>query len=159
MISSYLEELDSRLRQFFPKVSQESLSGDRIVYQTHLSFEMLSLNYPNIEEMIQHQWRRLYEGAVRKVTDLIMGKTDHFVVRYLPIISKDLIGNIELEVTYEIMCVQNRDVVIPIFTYSETSHSVIEWRCGHCASPNEIKERHCTQCGAPRALLIQEMDR
>lgn len=29
-----------------------------------------------------------------------------------------------------------------------------EWMCLYCGSPNELPERHCTQCGAPRNWFI-----
>jgi len=34
----------------------------------------------------------------------------------------------------------------------------IEWRCDYCQSVNVLGAMECGKCGAPRPLLIQEMN-
>lgn len=34
---------------------------------------------------------------------------------------------------------------------------IVEWMCGHCQTPNDIPQKLCTQCGAPRAKLLHEL--
>jgi uncharacterized OB-fold protein len=63
---------------------------------------------------------------------------------------------IMLRLDYEIIVTSTHPIVLPVFKYSEEG-KMIEWRCGYCSSPNVPEKRHCSQCGAPRALLIQEM--
>ena len=30
-----------------------------------------------------------------------------------------------------------------------------EWMCNYCNSPNDYKERHCSQCGATRSFIYE----
>ena len=76
---------------------------------------------------------------------------------------------IDLVLYYELFVTPTRNamVYIPEIVYEpvraswkldgDVNRRPIEWRCGHCTTPNPMEERSCTQCGAPRALLIQEM--
>lgn len=41
--------------------------------------------------------------------------------------------------------------------FNKDTERTVEWICEYCHSPNETSKRFCSQCGAPRALLIQEM--
>lgn len=144
---------DSEIEKFMPH-PEKSLDSDKLGCEIRLSEELLYK--PNAEIYIQHAWKSIYENAVREVTNIIMGRREHFVCRYIPTVLKEFYG-IRFRVVYEIMVCQTKEFIIPTFKYSE-GNEIIEWRCGYCSSPNEKKARHCSQCGAPRALLIQELD-
>jgi hypothetical protein len=149
---------DERLLKFMPH-PEETMDGNDLYCEYSIpEYEYIS-HAEDCEAYIQYHWRALYEMAVRKVTNIVMGRNEHFIVRYIPTAfhGRSLgMDEIKLRVIYELMVVPTKNYIIPVFTYSEITHAPIEWRCGYCASPNEMKERHCTQCGAPRALLLQE---
>ena len=47
-------------------------------------------------------------------------------------------------------------LVVPQIIYDGNS-LLVEWRCGYCGSPQPVSRRECSQCGAQRALLLQEI--
>ena len=150
---------DDNLQRFMPH-PEEEMEGDELYCERIIPEMELAFRKENIEEFVQYSWRSMYEMAVRKVTGIIMGRTEHFIVRYIPTVYHYTslgMPSIKLRVIYELMVVPTREYILPVFTYSEVTHAPVEWRCGYCSSPNETKERHCTQCGAPRALLLQEL--
>jgi len=55
----------------------------------------------------------------------------------------------EFEVINEITHSLNDDIVQQI----ETNKSKAEWLCGWCGSPNERKDKQCTQCGGARSFV------
>jgi len=109
------------------------------------------------KEFLFYEWRRAYQQAMLHITKQIIGRKEYFVFRFFPKLVNDYREDfcVNLELSWDIFAAPTKNIVIPEFTYID-NHPV-EWKCGACTSPNEIKERHCTQCGSPRALLIQEM--
>lgn len=64
----------------------------------------------------------------------------------------------DLLYTMEVFVMPTRNAYIPELVYDVFDEpKVVEWRCGHCKTPNVMEDRLCTQCGAPRALLVQEL--
>lgn len=152
---------DELLKKYMPR-GEKSLDGDRLACETFISEEMLFHAHIDMDNYIQRMWQIMYEKAVREVTAIIMGRTEHFLCRYIPKVYSNMgaytaTPGLTLRVIYEIMVCQTSNIVIPTFVYPEASRQPVEWRCGYCTSPNQIHDRHCTQCGAPRALLIQEI--
>lgn len=144
----------SELQKFLPKPIE--VDDGRYACEYRLHKHEISFYDGNIEFRVQNIWEGIYFNAIHKVTSLIMGRQEHFVVRYIPELLHDM-DFLILRVVYEVMVAHTRDVVIPTFVYEEHTTKVIEWRCGYCGVPNEIKHKTCCKCGAPRALLIQEM--
>ena len=109
------------------------------------------------------EWQSMYQKMAHEIARRAIGFKDYFVTRYYPFVSRGKWGSysdtLQLTLYVDIFVTQHKDVVIPDFRYEYVDNKprAIEWRCGHCSSPNEISARQCTQCGAPRALLIQEM--
>ena len=108
-------------------------------------------------DFIRSVWQKLYERVLHEVAGMMLGREEYFVIRFVPKWFTDYEKNeYRFSVIAEIMQALEKSVVMPKFIYDNQCR-LIEWRCGYCNSPNEVKSRHCTQCGAPRALLIQEM--
>jgi hypothetical protein len=161
MLTTYHMEQDTENARWMPKPappSKDTLYGCSCM----LSDGLLESCRDSLDGLVQHTWSHLYHEAIGAVTNVIMGRTEHFVVRYIPSIIREMCG-IQFIVKYEIVVCPTRtfvvqDIYIPTFEYDHRGQ-LIEWRCGHCTSPNPVEKRHCTQCGAPRALLIQEMSK
>lgn len=116
------------------------------------------------DEWLQHEWVDMYRKLSYEVARRAIGRNDWLLVRYYPyIVRKDdprtISALIELTLVCDIFVAPHKDVVIPEFRYEiiDNKPKAIEWRCGYCNSPNKVEDRHCTQCGSARALLIQEM--
>lgn len=111
-------------------------------------------------EFIKHVWRELYIDAVSAVAEMQLASDSKtfYHVNYTPFVKYplDLFEQYELMVRIEIFVSGTHKVKVPVMVY-DIHGRPIEWRCGYCDTPSEIKERSCTQCGAPRALLVQEM--
>lgn len=109
------------------------------------------------EEYLRHQWKNLYFTIIKKLADVFIGRKEYFVIRLLPHVLEDYsaFSKIKIGMIVECFVAQNKNIIIPEFTY--VRNTVTEWRCGHCSTPNTMTKRLCTQCGAPRALLLQEI--
>lgn len=113
---------------------------------------------------IQHAWMDVYYSLLRKLAEVFIGRKEYFVIRMIPyVFEKDFrsVPNIKIGCFVECFVAESRNIVIPQITY-QGENFMKEWRCGSCGTPNPLKEnskpiRLCTQCGAPRALLIQEI--
>jgi hypothetical protein len=118
----------------------------------------------------------LYRALFAKILKLIEGRKEYLTFKadlvVKPVSNDFKYGGmlIDLVLYYELFVTPSRAtaVYIPEIRYDavpqswspgcEMKRTPIEWRCGHCTTPNPMERRTCTQCGAPRALLIQEMD-
>ncbi len=109
---------------------------------------------------IEHVWRELYIDAVRTVAEIQLAANDKtfYHVNYSPVVKYPLFpeDRYELMLRIEIFVSGTHKVKVPVIIY-DIQGRVVEWRCGYCTTPNEVADKVCTQCGAPRALLIQEM--
>lgn len=113
-----------------------------------------------LRDMIQASWQKMYGKAIMQISGIVMGKENYYIVRFYPrIISSSAYEPcIRLELNYSIMVAPQKEMIIPIWSYEPHTGKIIEWRCGYCNTANEKIVKFCTQCGAPRALLIQEME-
>ncbi|MCK5486572.1 MAG: hypothetical protein KAI86_10185 [Desulfobacterales bacterium] len=111
------------------------------------------------EGRIQDLWRRLYDDLIRRVSDATKGRDEHFIVKFFPLVEWVREELHSFQLAADVMVAETKNVVIPTFVWEKQNgfYQVVEWKCGYCQAVNTIEERSCTQCGAPRATLIQEM--
>lgn len=149
--------------KFLPKPKLESLDGDLLGVKTSISIyphDLLEYDRREyFEEAIAYHWEAMYEDVIRRIARLTSGKTNYFVTRFIPRMTESNSLGIVLELLVDCFVAPTRNVYIPEIVYENVGDfsQIKEWRCGYCRSPNKMGERHCTQCGSPRALLIQEM--
>ena len=109
------------------------------------------------EEHLKYVWLDMFHKASMNVAMISLSlPDDRLVIKYKPYVHRDIWETI-LGLRLEITIVQTVNVVMPEFIYEPHSNKLIEFRCGHCTTPNPIERTTCSQCGAPRAKLIQEM--
>jgi len=115
-----------------------------------------------IEKEIAIEWQAMYHNITMHICKLLMGKDYYYVMKLMPF-AEDYFDHshymgqiIRLRLIADISIAQQKKVVIPTWIYREINVSV-EWRCGGCNTPNIPESRWCSQCGMPRALLLQEM--
>lgn len=145
--------------RFFPrKEAVEETSTGYVARKAYNEYQIWKLS--EHESYVQRTWHELYRAISDQVVKMSIGRDAYLVTRMTPKIREAYYGSgfplTEFIVQAEMFYATERNFVIPIVTYDEQFRA-IEWRCGYCNSPNVIEERHCSQCGAPRALLIQEM--
>lgn len=162
MINTYVEPVDPLVKAFMPKKRSDDVKTGEYFCERSISLREIEDYWKtSTVDLAQMMWDRLYEQAIRHVTNIIVGRDEYFVVRYIPmILSQPFDYYVSFRVSFEIFVAQSKNMTIllpPTFVYSPVTGQIKEWRCGHCQSPNEMSARHCTQCGAPRAKLIQEM--
>lgn len=118
------------------------------------------------DEVITDAWRHLYYKAAQFVASSMMGKKEYTVFRFIPLVevldNRGFIGVMRIMVVIDIFGVyREKDVVIHemIWSTNRVTHGpeIIEWKCGACGCVNNIKERHCTQCGYGRQELAQDV--
>ena len=139
--------------------------GSRKFINMDLFYMLKEPNQSYLMGMIQHFWDDLYTDVFRKLALYIIGKPDYFFTRFVPRMYTERSVNmyedgVVLELITEIFVAPTRNIFIPEFVYEPVASGMsrmVEWRCGYCRSPNELRDRHCSQCGSPRAVLIQEM--
>lgn len=109
---------------------------------------------------IETLWRELYRDAVAAVAEMQLSANEktYYHVNYSPIVKYPWEAGdpYEIMVRIEVFVSGTHKIKVPVLIY-DIQGRVIEWRCGYCDTPNEIADRNCTQCGAPRAKLLQEM--
>jgi hypothetical protein len=158
-LSKNIEDPNEYLLSLIPKI-------DGLVIHDGFWAAKASIDWYDFENhrdslYIQEVWRNLYFTVVRKIMEIQMAApSNHFVhSRCIPLVTppwNDLDMSIELIVKAEIFISSQRKINVPVIIYDERGVAR-EWRCGHCDVPQDIKERTCANCGAPRALLLQEM--
>ena len=118
----------------------------------------------NFEEMIIYAWQRMYHDLTMHVSKMFLGRDDYFIIKMIAMIVDDCnIGwnkyAFRLRIVANISIAESKKVVIPEWSYHviEDKNIPTEWKCGSCTTPNLPDNRWCSQCGAPRALLLQEM--
>lgn len=156
-----LQAIDPIIKKFLPK-PVENLDinpiGDRI--GTRSVIPMWEFN-EHTEHVLQRWWEDAHYRITRHVSQLMVGRDEYFLLKFYPEILRKQQYDITLELTASVTIAPTQSVVVPIFDFSPSSMSstpkVVEWRCGHCRTPNPMKNRLCDRCGATRALLIQEM--
>lgn len=148
---------------FLPKVDP-SFEMDDDIFGTKLEIRANILesleNKEHYIEFIGSAWQRLYDQLAKQIMRKTIGRKEYFVTRFIPHMKDEQGYMIILELRAECFVAPTRNVYIPEIIYTPTSmgwNKMKEWRCGYCRSPNEMESRHCTQCGSPRALLLQEM--
>lgn len=120
-------------------------------------------NTGKFEEYLLHAWKGAYYNITQHLANIMMGRDNYFVIRLTPSVHEDyglsMNEGLRLRIIADISVAETRHVIIPQWTYdySMPEKRVVEWRCGACTTPNVPKQRWCTQCGSPRALLMQEM--
>jgi hypothetical protein len=142
--------------KYLPQQKMETITGEVLGARMDVSIRVLDED----SDYLQHSWERLYHDISYELMKRTIGRKDYFVTRFVPRMRDSENGwGIVLELLVDCFVAQTKNVYIPEIVYERSGiYTVIkEWRCGYCSSPNEMKERHCTQCGSPRALLIQEM--
>ena len=121
--------------------------------------------YPKFEnEYILFEWENMYHIATKHISQIMLKSKECFVIKMTPSVHDSYDATkYEHEVIFRIiteMHIAGRmDEIVSIWTYEYIGIDKIftEWRCGSCATPNNPKERWCTQCGSPRTMLAQEM--
>ena len=113
------------------------------------------------EDMAKYRARQLKIQLTSKLAELVEENEDQWLaIRMHPLKVRDNpeLCTTDLLYTMEVFAMPTRNMVIPELVYDTFDEPrVVEWRCGHCKTPNAMEERLCTQCGAPRALLVQEL--
>ena len=130
-----------------------------------LHFEDISdyhLDHGNkIEEKIVWSWRHMYNSLTQHLSKIFLGRDDYFVVKMTPLIYDDFyngfVPQIKLRILVDINVAHTKNVTIAEWSFDPIMNFPIEWKCGNCTTPNLPEDRWCSQCGAPRALLMQEM--
>ena len=114
-----------------------------------------------IEERIVWGWRHMYNSLTQHVSKIFLGRDDYFVVKMTPLIYDDFhngfVPQIKLRILVDINVAHTKNVTIAEWSFDPVMNFPIEWKCAGCSTPNLPEDRWCSQCGAPRALLIQEM--
>lgn len=161
-----------RFKQFLPKpIDVENIDG-RFAIRSEVPIFEIYRDFSEKEEYLAYAWKRMYQQLTLKVAELMVGRDEYFVLKFIPIVQNDYgdyIGEKYIMSLYvDITVAQSRNVVIPEFVYDPISLTpkIVEWRCGHCHMPNPMEAKYCGEigehphgCGAPRALLIQELSR
>lgn len=154
--------MDPELIRFLPEPDPDvEQIGDRIGVNSSIRYSSFMGLDEQIQERVQHIWYGSYMKIVDHVTRLMIGRDDHFVLKWYPEVLRRNCDEFVLQLTVGITVAQHRDVVIPEFIYEireETLEPMLhEWKCGHCQVPNPVSNRTCDHCGAVRALLVQEI--
>lgn len=147
---------------FLPKPRKFTEMDNKFVVEAAIPSWVLATRN-DLMDTIHHAWLRLYKQANEVLTQLMIGREDYLAVRITPQVLNlpqtfDYV-RLKLRLLVDVFWVNTPNVVLPTLVYDEgwDKAELIEWRCGYCQAPNEMMARTCTQCGAPRALLIQEM--
>jgi hypothetical protein len=154
----------SNLIEFMPQpVNLENIEGRWGIKSCVDARDLYSGSAEMFKNIIGREWERMYRRYSDYIVSLTIGRDNWLVHKAQAEVYLDSTGFtpvFNLRLFVETFVAQSSRVVIPEieWTYSKVDgYSVKEWRCGYCRSPNIIKDRHCTQCGSPRALLMQEM--
>lgn len=148
---------------FDPKLllpmSEDTESG-KLVVQYSISDREALFAINEQKDYLARIWRKMYEDLLARIARITIGRDEYFVIKFHPM--TEYRGNMfmsKLQLGADILVADTKNVVIPTILWDNSGGNfrMKEWRCGYCNSPNELKERHCTQCGATRAKLIQEM--
>jgi hypothetical protein len=157
---------DKDMKEFLPEpVELDKLEG-RYGIETMVScpvnFDWYSKD--DLRYLIKSAWDRMYRQYADYIVSITIGRDDWLVHKataeasWMPY--ESYFPAIRLRLYVDMFVAPTRQVYVPeiVWEYSAFGgYHAKEWRCGYCKSPNEMKERHCTQCGSPRAKLIQEM--
>ena len=141
------------------KLSEEAVSegvSGRMHIRTQINDDLV-LDHP---DYVRHVVHRMYQKATEKVALLSIGVEGRVATKYFLHSGRDFERfGFFVELQFDCLVIPERTREIEIYTPSFTVQDNIyrEWRCGYCSSPNEMKSRHCTQCGSGRELLIQEL--
>jgi len=105
-------------------------------------------------------WRKMYEDLLARIARITIGRDEYFVIKFHPMTEyrgDEVMSKFQLGA--DVLVADTKNVVIPTIMWDNSGgvFKMKEWRCGYCGSPNKLEERHCTQCSATRAKLIQEM--
>lgn len=149
-----------RYEDLLPKLEPVENREGRINLRQRISTHIFDMGSP--AEYLQRAWLDLYRTMIEYMSRMVIGNENYLVVKFHPTVeTRDYDQDtVSFHLGAEIMVAQTANVVMPTFVYNDAPighRKVIEWRCGYCQSPNKIEERHCSQCGSPRALLLQEM--
>lgn len=154
-----LDELD-KFKEILPEPTFEKIEGSRLGYRHTLSENYIfhSLMYGYFQRDISRIWVRMYEEVTLKVAKMMIGNSYWYVLKFDPRYLRS-IDSVILELYCDINIAMTSKIVVPEYIYDlhNLAEMPKEWRCGYCKSPNKMEDRHCTQCGAARTLLIQEM--
>lgn len=151
----YEKLLDSEwLKNILPEPESQRIDGNRFGQKISITLDMLDRD--DMERYVAYNWRKLYIDIWNHITTCTIGQSYWVTTKFYPEVLRGTY-TLDLCLFVDIFVSPTNKVVVPEFIYSSWGHEPIEWRCGYCRSPNRVEERHCTQCGSPRALLIQEM--
>lgn len=161
MFSFQFEEyvqLENELKNLLPEPELEKVEGNRFGYRVFVDEYRAFHLYEQgrIKEYFSYEWVKMYQQVTLKIAKMMMGEDHWYVLKFYPQILHQVNG-ITMNLYCDINVAMTQNVIVPEYIYENQNSMPIEWRCGHCQSVNEMKERHCTQCGAPRTMLIQEM--
>lgn len=123
--------------------------GSRITV-SHFEMERMS-DYDFLERRLHRQKHELMQHLADKMED---GK--YYTIRLSEVQVRDRREFVHFDRHLAVFVSPTQNVVIPTVVWD--NGVIKEWRCGHCETPHDFKHRYCTQCGAPRAQLIQEIE-
>lgn len=147
---------------FLPVPTPEPKEG-KLVIATEIA--PFAVTRPDFSDYIQVAWHSMYEKLVNEIVGAISGRDDFVAIRFHPSVHHtnflDPYPSIKLYLQAEVYRSKTANIIVPKMVYDDTVFPprITEWRCGACASPNQLQMTHCTQCGYPRALLSHEYDR
>jgi hypothetical protein len=154
----------SNLIEFMPQpVELENIEGRWGIESRVDARDLYFGNAEKFKDIVGREWEMMYRKYSYYIVSLTIGRDNWLVHKaqadvYLD--ASEFVPVFHMRLFVETFVAPSNKIVIPEieWTYSKVDgYSIKEWRCGYCRSPNVIKDRHCTQCGSPRALLIQEM--
>ena len=151
-------QIDTRYQDLYPKPRPIELEGEGGTWgvQSLVDAHVVAQD----PRFLDYAWEQLYRKAADTIISITFGRDDYLVSRIRPLVDPygaQSFRMITLGLRMELFFAQTERVIIPEMVYEPNTNKVIEWRCGYCGVPNKPDERTCVKCGAPRALLLQEL--
>lgn len=161
-LDTFKSDISPNLLIYLPEPLDVEEDGDRFRIVTRIpvyQFEPNLISPPPINEYVARSWQNMYSQLIMKAAQLMLGRDEYYVLKfYLEVLRSPAAFDVDLRLSMNIFVALTHEIGIPEFIYDPVeTNMVIEWRCGYCNSPNLKEERFCSQCGAGRALLIQEL--
>lgn len=164
-LNTYLAWADRKGSRYFDPnmllpTSEDTEENGRLVVSFTISDRETLFAIDQQREYLVRIWRNMYTELLTRIAKITIGRDEHFVIKFHPM--TEYRGDTfmtKLMLSADVLVAQTKNVIIPTILWDNVDGNLImrEWRCGYCNSPNELKERHCTQCGGTRAQLIQEL--
>lgn len=155
-----------RILSNIPKTTLDpgsALSG-RWAVQSLISEYLVTMD-EHADKIFQDIWQDLYIKMTQQLIELQSGISEYLYHRVThQVMHRPDLNAYELRLVADVFIAQTREITQYIPKQMKwkldpiTNREIpVEWMCGHCDVPNPMINRTCDHCGAPRALLIQEL--